>query len=66
MRQLELTERIIRLKGVPTLGALPPSALASLASSLRPVAFRRGEILLREDEPPSSFFLVSSGTVISA
>lgn len=63
MRQLELTERLIRLKGVPTLGSLPPSALAQLAATLRPVAFRRGEILLREDEPPSSFFLISSGTV---
>ncbi len=63
MRQLELTERILRLRGVPTLRALPANELAQLAASLRPVAFRRGEILLKEDEPPRSFFLLSTGTV---
>ena len=63
MRQLELTERILRLRSVPTLSGLPGGELAQLAASLRPVAFRQGEVLLREDEPPRSFFLVGSGTV---
>lgn len=63
MRQLELTERILRLRGVPTLRTLPALDLAAIAASLRPVAFRRGEVLLREDEPPRSFFLLDSGTV---
>jgi CRP-like cAMP-binding protein len=63
VRQLELTERILRLRGVPTLRTLPAHDLAPIAASLRPVAFRRGEILLREDEPPRSFFLLDSGTV---
>ncbi|CAN5918435.1 hypothetical protein BH11MYX4_BH11MYX4_43220 [soil metagenome] len=63
MRQLELTERILRLRAVPTLSGLPGSELAQLAASLRSVAFRRGEVLLREDEPPRSFFLITSGTV---
>ncbi len=63
MRQLELTERILRLRGVPTLRSLPAHDLAQVAASLRPVAFRRGEVLLREDEPPRSFFLLDSGTV---
>ena len=63
MRQLELTERILLLRSVPTLHNVPANALAQLAASLRPVAFRRGETLLREDEPPSSFFLVTTGTV---
>ena len=62
MRQLELTERILRLRSVPTLSGLPGSELAQLAASLRPVSFRRGEILLREDEPPRSFFLLGAGT----
>jgi CRP-like cAMP-binding protein len=61
--QLEMTERILRLRSVPTLRELPASALAQLAASLRSVAFRKGEILLREDEPPRSFFLIESGTV---
>jgi CRP-like cAMP-binding protein len=63
VRQLELTERILRLRGVPTLRTLPANELAQVAVSLRPVAFRRGEVLLREDEPPRSFFLLNSGTV---
>jgi CRP-like cAMP-binding protein len=63
VRQLELTERILRLRGVPTLRSLPASELVQLAASLRPVVFRRGEVLLREDEPPTSFFLLQSGTV---
>src|SRR5262245_52515579 len=63
VRQLELTERILRLRGVPTLGVLSANELAPMAASLRPVAFRRGEILLREDEPPRSFFLLNTGTV---
>src|SRR4051812_49408151 len=42
---------------------MAPNELAQLATSLRPVAFRRGEVLLREDEPPTSFFLLTSGTV---
>ena len=63
MRQLELTERILRLRSVPPLSGLPGSELAQLAASLRPVAFRHGEVLLREDEPPRSFYLVGSGTV---
>jgi CRP-like cAMP-binding protein len=63
VRQLELTERILRLRGVPTFRTLPASALAQLASSMRTVTFKRGEILLREDEPPRSFYLITTGTV---
>jgi CRP-like cAMP-binding protein len=63
VRQLELTERILRLRSVPTLRALPASVIAQLAGSLRTVTFRRGDVLLREDEPPRSFFLIATGTV---
>jgi CRP-like cAMP-binding protein len=63
VRQLELTERILRLRGVPTLRTLPASDAAQLAMSMRTVTFKRGEILLREDEPPRSFYLLTTGTV---
>jgi len=63
VRQLELTERILRLRGVPTLRSLASNELAQLAASMRTVTFRKGEVLLREDEPPRSFFLLLTGTV---
>lgn len=63
MRQLEVTERILRLRGVPTLRTLPANEIAQLARSLRTVTFRKGDVLLREDEPPRSFFLLTTGTV---
>jgi CRP-like cAMP-binding protein len=61
--QLELTERILRLRAVPTLRTLSASELAQLAGALRSVVFRRDEVLLSEDEPPRSFYLITSGTV---
>ncbi len=63
MRQLELTERIIRLRGVPTLRQLSAPDLVQLASSLKARRFQRGDVLLREDEPPRSFFLITVGKV---
>ena len=63
MRQHELTERILRLRSVPTMRTLPAGALASLAATMRAVTFKKGEVLLREDEPPRSFYLLTTGTV---
>jgi CRP-like cAMP-binding protein len=63
VRQLELTERILRLRGVPTLRGMPASAMTQLAASLRAVTFRKGDVLLHEDESPRSFYLVTTGTV---
>lgn len=63
MRQLELTERILRIRGVPTLRSLPASELAQLARSTRSVTFKKGDIMLREDEPPRCFYLLVTGTV---
>jgi CRP-like cAMP-binding protein len=63
VRQLELTERILRLRGVPTMRTLPANELAQLAASLRTVTFKKGEVLLREDEPPRAFYLLTTGTV---
>lgn len=59
----DLTERILRLRQVPSLRTLPAGEIAQLAQSLRTRTFERGEVLLREDEPPRSFFLLVSGTV---
>ena len=63
MHRLELTERILRLRGVPTLRTLAANELAQLAASMRTVTFKKGETLLREAEPPRSFFLLMPGTV---
>jgi CRP-like cAMP-binding protein len=63
VRQLELTERMLRLRSVPVFRAMAANDLAQLAASIRPRAFARGEVLLREDLPPRSFFLLNSGTV---
>ncbi len=63
MRQLELTERILRLRGVPVFQALPGADLAQIAESIRTRTFEKGDVLLREDEPPKSFFLLGTGTV---
>ena len=64
MSQLDLTERILRLRSVPVLTGLSAADLGPLAASLRQVSFRKGDILLKEDEPPRSFFLIGSGTVV--
>ncbi len=63
MRQLDVTERILRLRMVPVFRSMPAASLAQLAAAIRPRTFRRGEVVLREDEPPRSFFLIGSGNV---
>lgn len=63
MRQLDLTERILRLRMVPVFRTMPAPTLAQLARAVRTRTFRSGDTLLREDEPPRSFFLIGSGVV---
>lgn len=63
MRQLDLTERILRLRMVPVFRSMDAGTLAALAASIRPRGYEKGELLQREDEPPRSFFLLSAGTV---
>lgn len=63
MRQLELTERIMRLRGVPILREVSSSDLAQLAASMRERTFSKGEVVIREDAPPRSFFLLTVGVV---
>src|SRR5436309_3342227 len=66
MRQLELTERILRIRGVPTLRTLPATEIAQLARSMRSVTFKKGDVMLREDEPPRCFYLLMTGTATLA
>jgi len=59
----ELTERILRLRQMPTLKNLPPSDLAQLAASIRARTFQKGDVMIVEDAEPRSCFLVRTGTV---
>ena len=63
MRQLDLTERVFRLRGIPMFKSMSASELAPLASSLRARKFQKGELLLREDQPPRSFYMLLTGSV---
>ena len=63
MRQHDLTERILRLRGVPVLRTMKPNELAPLAATIRAATFEKGDLLLREDEPPKAFHLIVTGAV---
>lgn len=63
MRQLDLTERLLRLRGVPTFRSLPTSQLAPLAASIRSNTFEKGAVILREDESPRAFHMLLTGSV---
>lgn len=63
MHQHELTDRILRLRGVPMFEALSAVELAPLAATMRSATFEKGEVLLREDAPPRSYYMLLSGSV---
>lgn len=63
MRQLDLTERILRLRGVPVFRNLSATALAPLAASMRSNTFEKGDVILREDELPKAFHMLLTGAV---
>ena len=63
MRQHDLTERILRLRGVPVFKTMKAGELAPLAATIRSATFEKGEVLLREDEPPKAFHLLLTGSV---
>lgn len=63
MRQLDLTERLLRLRGVPLFRSMSTTELAPLAASLRARKFQKGDVLLQEDQPPRSFFMLLTGSV---
>ena len=63
MRQLDLTERLLRLRGVPMFRSMTTTELAPLAASLRSRKFQKGDLLLQEDQPPRSFYMLLTGSV---
>lgn len=48
---------------VPVLGALPPETLHAIVASARPLLFAAGEVIVHEDTPGQSMFLVRRGRV---
>lgn len=63
MRQHDLTERLLRLRGVPIFRSMPTSALAPLAASMRSNTYEKGTVMLREDETPRAFHMLLTGAV---
>jgi CRP-like cAMP-binding protein len=63
MRQQDLTERLLRLRGVPVFRGMTAPELAPLAATMRSATFEKGDILLREDEPPRAFHMLVTGAV---
>jgi hypothetical protein len=61
--QHELTGRLLRLRAVPVFRTMTPADLARVAASMTSRTFERGEVMLREDEPPRSMFMIDLGTV---
>jgi CRP-like cAMP-binding protein len=63
VRQHDLTERLLRLRGVPTFRGMSTTDLAPLAATMRSATFEKGDIILREDEPPRAFHMLVTGAV---
>jgi hypothetical protein len=61
--QHELTARLLRLRAVPVFQTMTPADLTRVAEALKTRTFRKGQHLLREDEPPTSMFMLDLGTV---
>jgi CRP-like cAMP-binding protein len=63
VRQHDLTERLLRLRGVPVFQAMTTAELAPLAATMRSSTFEKGDVVLREDEPPKAFHMLLTGAV---
>jgi CRP-like cAMP-binding protein len=63
VRQLDLTERLLRLRGVPVFRPMTASQLAPLAMSMRSNTFEKGDVILREEETPRAFHMLLTGSV---
>jgi hypothetical protein len=57
------TDRLDLLRSTPIFAPLPGGSLESLARSLVPVEFARGEVIIREGDEGDRFYLVSEGRV---
>lgn len=51
------------LRAIPLFSPLPITAIERLASAVRPVAFERGEVIMRQGEPGDTYLALASGTV---
>lgn len=63
MLRHDLTERLLLLRGVPVFKSMKTSELAPLAVSMSSAKFEKGDLLLREGEPPRSLHLLVTGSV---
>jgi len=55
--------QLVLVRGVAMFAPLPLTAIEELAGSLEPLAFARGEVLMRVGDPGDRFILIESGTV---
>ncbi|HVH40815.1 MAG TPA: cyclic nucleotide-binding domain-containing protein [Labilithrix sp.] len=53
----------MRLRGVPVFRSMTTTELAPLAATMRSATFEKGDVILREDEPPRSFHMLVRGSV---
>lgn len=60
-RAVDLTERILYLRGIPVAGVLPPSVLRAIAVCLRERSFAPGDYLMREGEPFDAMHFLIEG-----
>ena len=63
MLQHELIARLLRLRAVPVFRTMTPADLTRVAEALKTRTFQKGQHLLREDERPTSMFMLDLGTV---
>jgi small-conductance mechanosensitive channel len=61
--RLELGDVLATLKGVSLLAPLSEQCFATLAAQARRLIFGRGELIVREGDPGSSFYVIEHGHV---
>jgi CRP-like cAMP-binding protein/pSer/pThr/pTyr-binding forkhead associated (FHA) protein len=51
------------LNKVPPFNTMPPQLVAQIAAELKPKFFKKGEVIVRQDEPASAFYIIRRGQV---